>query len=350
MTTSAATSTASTTRTDPATPDVLNLFTMMARIRAFESKAEKLFLAGELPGFIHLSIGQEAAAAGVISCLRRSDYLTTTHRGHGHTLAKGAPMNGMMAELFGRETGICHGRGGSMHIADFEVGMLGANGIVAGGLGIAVGAALGAVMRGEDHVAAAFFGDGATARGPFAEAINLAQLWNLPVVFVCESNGWASTTRSSESLASTDIAARATAIGMAAAVVDGNNVFAVAQAARPAVERAREGGGPTLLQLNTFRLRGHYVGDPTTYYDKTELAEWTARDPLQRARRAILDSEVTSAVTEAELDEVLSAAEVEITAAVEYAQQAPHPDPDRVHDYLYADPTPTAECTTGGSR
>jgi len=352
MTTSATTSTARGTPHDSGTPDAVGLFTMMARIRAFEATAEKLFLAGQLPGFIHLSIGQEASAAGVISRLRRSDYLTTTHRGHGHTLAKGAPMDGMMAELFGRETGICHGRGGSMHIADFEVGMLGANGIVAGGLGIAVGAALGAVMRGQDHVAAAFFGDGATARGPFAEAINLAQLWHLPVLFVCESNGWASTTRSSEALASTNIAARAAAIGMASAVADGNDVFAVAAAAGPAIERARSGEGPTLLQLDTFRLRGHYVGDPTSYYDKAELAEWTARDPLQRARRAILEEQVTGPdlVTGAELDEVLAAAEAEITAAVEHAKQAPHPDPDRVHDYLYATPDPTDAPAAGGQR
>lgn len=350
MSTSAATSTASTTRGKSDNLQALSLFTMMARIRSFELAAEKLFLGGELPGFIHVSIGQEASAAGVVAHLRPTDYLTTTHRGHGHTLAKGAPMKGMMAELFGRDAGICHGRGGSMHIADFAVGMLGANGIVAGGIGIAVGAALGSTLRGQDHVAVAFFGDGATARGPFAEAINLAQLWKLPVLFVCENNGWASTTRSSEALAATNIADRASAIGMRTDVVDGNDVFTVAAAAGPAVEHARSGAGPTLLQLDTFRLRGHYVGDPTSYYDKAELAEWTERDPLLLARHAMLNEDVPGGVDfdEHQLDEVITAAEKEVTAAVEYAKRAAEPDPASVHDYLYSDDVSAVRDHLGG--
>lgn len=338
----ASSSTASATLGEPEHQlEALSLFTTMARIRSFELMAEKLFLAGELPGFIHVSIGQEASAAGVVAHLRSTDYLTTTHRGHGHALAKGAPMKGMMAELFGRDSGICHGRGGSMHIADFEVGMLGANGIVAGGIGIAVGAALGSTLRGQDHIAVAFFGDGATARGPFAEAINLAQLWKLPVLFACESNGWASTTRSSEALAGANIADRAAAIGMHAAVVDGNDVFAVAEAAGLAVDRARRGHGPTLLQLDTFRLRGHFVGDPTSYYDKAELAAWTERDPLLRARHSMLVERVAEcgSLSDQQLDEVLTAADEEIAAAVQYAKHASQPDPASVHDFLYAEDT-----------
>lgn len=323
----------------PRKPRPLHLFRLMARIRAFETSAEKLFMAGAIPGFIHVSIGQEASAAGVISHLRPSDYLTTTHRGHGHTLAKGAPTDGMMAELFGRESGLCRGRGGSMHIADFSVGMLGANAIVAGGIGIAVGAALGATLRGEDHLAVAFFGDGATARGPFAEAINLAQLWRLPVVFACENNGWASTTRSSEALAGANVSDRAAAIGMTTERIDGNDVFAVSDAAATAVARARHSGGPSLLQLDTFRLRGHYVGDPTSYYDKAELAQWQHRDPLLKARAAILgrSRRDVGEVSEADLDQILAEAEEEIAEAVASAQVAAEPDPADLFDDLYAE-------------
>ncbi len=306
------------------------LYRTMTTIRSFEVTAEKLFKAGRIPGFIHVSIGQEASAAGVVSALRTTDYITTTHRGHGHTLAKGAPLEGMMAELFGKATGICRGRGGSMHIADFTVGMLGANGIVAGGVGIAVGAALGSTLRGENAVAVPFFGDGATARGPFAESLNLAQVWQLPVVFACEANGWASTTRSSESLAGDAIGARATAIGMPAERVDGNDVLAVRDAAAAAVDRARSGGGPTFLQIDTFRLRGHFVGDPTTYYDPAELASWTGRDPLVIART------VLTALPPDEFDELDRAAVAAVAAAVEYAEAADEPDPAGVAEHLFA--------------
>lgn len=206
------------------TPEAaVQLYRTMVRIRTFETKTEQLFLAGEIPGFVHLSIGQEASAAGVCAALDRADYITSTHRGHGHTLAKGAPVNGMMAELFGRAAGLCRGRGGSMHIADFSVGMLGANAIVAGGVGIAAGAALTAKLLGSGRVTASFFGDGATARGPFHEALNLAAVWQLPVVFVCENNGWGSTTRSKDALAVPAVADRAVAYAMPGVTVDGND-------------------------------------------------------------------------------------------------------------------------------
>ncbi len=312
----------------------VGLYRTMARIRTFEIRAEKLFLAGEIPGFIHVSIGQEAVAAGACAALHTEDYLTTTHRGHGHTLAKGAPVAGMMAELFGRSTGICHGRGGSMHIADFAVGMLGANAIVAGGLGIAVGAALSAKLTGSDRVAATFFGDGATARGPFAESLNLAQLWQLPVVFVCENNGWASTTRSQEALAQPHVATRAAAFGMRTAEVDGNDVFAVHAAAADAVARARRGEGPTLIEARTFRLRGHYVGDPTSYYDKDELAAWTAQDPLELAALRLTAAGMLADSARLEIDRL---AGEEIDAAVDAARDAPEPDPADVAANLYTD-------------
>lgn len=313
------------------------LYTTMSRIRAFETAAERLFLAGEFPGFIHVSIGQEAVAAGVCAALETEDYLTTTHRGHGHTLAKGADTGAMMAELFGRTTGVCAGRGGSMHIADFSVGMLGANAIVAGGIGIAVGAALTASMTGNGRVAATFFGDGATGRGPFAESLNLAQLWRLPVVFVCENNGWASTTRNDEALAQPDISVRARSFGMTALDVDGNDVVAVHAAATEAVGRARRGEGPTLIQAHVHRWRGHYVGDPAKYYDPAEVAQWKAEDPLERAYTALTTHGILDA---GEREQIDARAAREIEQAVAAARQAPQPDPATVGDFLFRDAVP----------
>lgn len=315
----------------PQAQDV-ELYTTMSRIRAFELTAEKLFLAGELPGFIHVSIGQEAVAAGVCAALSVEDYLTTTHRGHGHTLAKGADTGAMMAELFGRTTGVCAGRGGSMHIADFSVGMLGANAIVAGGIGIAVGAALTSAMTSNGRVAATFFGDGATGRGPFAESLNLAQLWELPVVFVCENNGWASTTRNTEALAQPDVSQRARALGMNAVDVDGNDVFAVHAAARKAVQRARAGAGPTLIQAHVHRWRGHYVGDPAKYYNPSEVARWKDKDPLELAA-AVLSENGTWRPGEREQIDAEAAAEID--SAVTAARKAPEPDPGSAARFLF---------------
>lgn len=326
---------APTTSIPPAT-DVM-LYTTMSRIRAFELAAERLFLAGELPGFIHVSVGQEAVAAGVCAALDTEDYLTTTHRGHGHTLAKGADSRAMMAELFGRTTGVCAGRGGSMHIADFSVGMLGANAIVAGGIGIAVGAALTASMTGNGRVAATFFGDGATGRGPFSESLNLAQLWHLPVVFVCENNGWASTTRNSEALAQPDVSVRARSLGMHTLDVDGNDVFDVHAAATEAVQRARRGDGPTLLQAHVHRWRGHYVGDPAKYYDPAEVAGWKAKDPLDRAGAALVADGTFGPGRREEID---TYARAEIDRAVEEARLAPEPDPGSVAEHLFRDTAP----------
>jgi len=314
--------------------DAIDLYRTMVRIREFETTAERLFLKGEIPGFLHLSIGQEAVAAGVCKTLRKDDYLTSTHRGHGHTLAKGATARSMMAELFGRDAGMCRGRGGSMHIADFSVGMLGANAIVAGGLGITVGAALSAKFAGRDQVSVSMFGDGATARGPFHESLNMAKVWNLPAIFVCENNGWASTTRSEELLAVSHIADRAVAYAMPGVAVDGNDVFAVLTAMRTAVQRARNGGGPTLLEARSYRNRGHYVGDPMRYRNSFDDAAWQERDPLAVARNTLAQQGILDDQLAQQIDEEAAA---EIKDSVDFARAQPEPEPGRLFDYLYAD-------------
>ena len=309
------------------------LLRMMKRIRAFEEATERMFLAGRLPGFVHLSIGQEAVAAGACSVLRPDDYITSTHRGHGHTLAKGGDMAGMFAELLGKETGVCKGRGGSMHITDFSIGMLGANGIVAGGLGIAVGAAVAIDLRGSDEVAVSFFGDGATSRGPFHESLNLASVWHLPVVFVCENNGWASTTSSGEALAVPDIAERASAYAMTSAVVDGNDVFAVREAMEAAVDHSRSGEGPFLLEAKTYRLKGHFVGDPMKYRDTDEYDEWLRRDPIGRATKVLLEA---GYISEDELAKMEAAIAAEVDTAISTAAAGDAPHGAEVGRYLYS--------------
>lgn len=311
----------------------VGLYRTMVRIRAFEEATNRLFRAGEIPGFVHLSIGQEAVASGVCAALERRDSITSTHRGHGHTLAKGADTRNMMAELFGKEEGCCAGRGGSMHIADFSVGMLGANAIVAGGLGIAAGAALSSKLLHDDRVSLSFFGDGATARGPFHEALNLAAVWRLPAVFVCESNGWASTTASRDVLAVPQVADRAAAYDIPAEAVDGNDVYAVHAAARRAVDRARGGGGPTLLDMHTYRMEGHFVGDPTKYRDPEEVATWGARDPILRAAAAL---DAVGHLDAAGAKQIQREAQEEIEQAVEFARAGTDPDPADLHSHLYA--------------
>src|SRR6188474_671264 len=238
------------------------LYVTMARIRAFEETALAAHKAGEIPGPLHVSIGQEAVAAGICVNLRIDDRITSNHRGHGHAIAKGADPKRMMAELYGRANGYCKGKGGSMHIADFSVGMLGANGVVGGGANLAVGATIAARLRGSDQIAVCFFGDGASNRGPVHEAMNLAAVWNLPVIFFCENNQYASTTSVKTVMKIEDIADRAAGYGMLGVIVDGNDVVAVYSAVREYVERARSGGGPVLIEAKTYRMRGHFVGDP----------------------------------------------------------------------------------------
>src|SRR5438132_4167666 len=233
-----------------------SLHRTMLTIRLFEQRVAREFRTGEIPGFVHMYIGQEAVAAGVCANLGEGDYVTSTHRGHGHCIAKGCDLGRMMAEIYGRETGLCKGRGGSMHIADFSRGMLGANAIVGGGIALATGAALAARVRGSDQVAVSFFGDGAVNQGVFHESLNLAAIWTLPVLYVCENNGFAESTPASYATSVPDVAVRATAYGIAQAIADTRDVLAVHAAACEAVERARSGGGPTLLELKTYRFHG----------------------------------------------------------------------------------------------
>jgi TPP-dependent pyruvate/acetoin dehydrogenase alpha subunit len=310
----------------------LDLLRTMVRIRRFEERAEELYLAGELPGFIHLSIGQEACAAGACLALRRADYITSTHRGHGHCIAKGAPTDRMMAELYAKATGSCKGKGGSMHIADFSVGMLGANGVVGGGANLAVGAAIAARLRKSDQVALCFFGDGASNRGPVHEACNLAAVWKLPVLFFCENNQYASTTAIGSALAIENVADRAAGYGMPGVIVDGNDALAVYTAAERWVEWARAGNGPVLIEAKTYRMRGHYVGDPQVYRPDGEVQAQRARDPIVRLERTLLEAGVA---TQSDVDRIRDEATDEIEAAVRFGRESPLPSPEAALDDVY---------------
>ena len=293
----------------------------MARIRAFEEAAEAAHKAGQVTGAVHLSIGQEAVAAGVSINLVRDDLITTTHRGHGHTIAKGASTAAMMAELFGRATGTCHGKGGSLHIADFTVGMLGANGVVAAGLTIAVGAAHALKLKGMQRVVACFFGDGAVNRGPFLESLNWAKVFELPVLFVCEDNGFAAMTRTRAVSAGPGPAARAESLGVAARTVDGNDVTAVDEAAAELLARVRAGGGPQFLLARTYRLKGHTASDPALYRAASEVEAKRADDPLTRCAELLR----LNGVAEGRLAALREEAGREIAAAVAAALAAPWP-------------------------
>ena len=310
----------------------LTLLRTMIRIRVLEEGIEKHFLAGDIPGFAHLSIGQEAVAAGVCAQLRANDSIASTHRGHGHALAKGTSMRAMVAELFARDTGMCRGKGGSMHIADFSVGMLGANGVVAGGFGLVVGAALSAVQRKTDQVAVCFFGDGATNRGPFHENLNLAAVWNLPAIFVLENNQYASTTSTAETMKIKDIAIRADGYGIPATIVDGFDAFAVSDALAQAVVRARSGGGPTFVECKTYRARGHYIGDPERYRTKEEVAGvMLSDDPIVRMQAMLGES-----LSAASFEHVWSEARAEFADAVTFALASPAPLADEAFFGVYA--------------
>lgn len=312
---------------------LLALYRTMCRIRAFEDAAEIASQGGvaafgqtqdtsvAVRGPLHLSTGQEAVAAGVCAHLRPSDYLTSTHRGHGHTLAKGAGLERMFHELFGKATGYCGGRGGSMHIADFSVGMLGANGVVAAGIPIAVGAAQSIRIRGADAIAVSFFGDGALNRGPFAESLNWAAAFSLPLLFVCEDNQWSATTRTDAMSAGGGGAERARGYGVPAVSVDGNDVAAVHAAAGRLVEEVRAGGGPRLLHARTYRFSGHVSVDPAAYRDPDELAAALADDPLERARRLL----AAAGAPAGQADAIMAEARAEVDAALGSAAAAPWP-------------------------
>jgi TPP-dependent pyruvate/acetoin dehydrogenase alpha subunit len=276
--------------------EYLGYYRTMVTIRQFETLAGQLFAAGKIPGFIHLSIGQEASAVGVCSCLRADDYLTTTHRGHGHMIAKGADLNKMVAELFGKKTGYCKGKGGSMHIADFSLGILGANGVVAAGLPIIAGAGFSIKMRRTDQVAVCFFGDGASNRGPVHEVMNLAAVWQLPIIFVVENNQYASTTSQLDACAVEDICRRADGYNMPGIAVDGNDVLRVRQTTLQAVARARHGEGPSLIENKTYRVKGHFEGDPQKYRSAEEIKGWQdQRDPIRQFADFLTEQNVLTA-------------------------------------------------------
>ncbi|RIQ22850.1 alpha-ketoacid dehydrogenase subunit alpha/beta [Jiangella rhizosphaerae] len=303
----------------------------MRRIRRFEERAGQLYRDTEVPGFLHLSIGQEATAVGACRPLRATDAITSTHRGHGHCLAKGLAPAPMFAELMGRDAGTCHGRGGSMHIADPSLGVYGANGIVGAGLPIAGGVATAFRLLGGDGVVVAFFGDGAVAQGMFHEAVNLAAVWDLPVIFCCENNHYAEFSRAADQHRA-GLAERAAGYGIDYAHVDGNDVVAVADLMTKLVDQRRCGAGPVLVEADTYRWHGHYEGDPERYRDSAEVAEWRHRDPLIRARDRLLAAGVDAGTVDAVDVEV----EAEIEAAVEFARAAPEPSPSSLAEYVVA--------------
>jgi len=312
---------------------LLSLYQTMVTIRKFETLAGELFAAGKIPGFIHLSIGQEASSVGVCSALRPDDYLTTTHRGHGHVIAKGGDLKKMLSELMGRKTGYCKGKGGSMHIADFSLGILGANGVVAGGFPIIVGAGLSIKLRSTDQVAVCFFGDGASNRGTFHEALNAASIWKLPILFVCENNQYASTTSFHYSTSVKSVAVRAKAYGIPGKSVDGNNVLEVREAALEAVKRARHGDGPTLLENRTYRIRGHFEGDPQRYRTKEEVGQFAQKDPIQQFRSFLKEKRLLPEKLDQQIQLEIAH---ELEEAIHFAEESPLPQPMDALEDLYA--------------
>jgi pyruvate dehydrogenase E1 component alpha subunit len=312
-----------------------DMYYRMWLIRYFDESARALFMQNMLRGTTHTYTGEEAVAVGACAALRKDDYITSTHRGHGHCLAKGGDPQRMMAELLGRATGYCKGKGGSMHIADFELGILGANGIVGGGLGIATGAAYSASVRGTDQVAVCFFGDGATNQGVLMETANMAALWKLPIVYLCEENQYAEFSPSRPFIAAERLEVKAQAFGMPGVTVDGNDAFAVYDAATSAVERARRGEGPTFLVAQTYRIEGHTVGDPLSYRPKEETALWKSaeRDPISRFGRRLV---AECGFAEDDLETLRSKARADIDDAIAFAKESPEPEKESLWQDVFA--------------
>nr|WP_319394649.1 thiamine pyrophosphate-dependent dehydrogenase E1 component subunit alpha [uncultured Desulfobacter sp.] len=312
---------------------MIQMYMTMYRIRQFESKLQQFFADGKIPGFVHLYLGEEAVAAGACAALEKEDYITSTHRGHGHLIAKGGDLKKMMAEIYGKSTGYCKGKGGSMHIADVDLGILGANGIVGGGGPIAAGAGMAIQYRGDSQVAVCFFGDGASNQGTTQEALNLASAWQLPVVFVNENNGYGISCHISKSMAITDIADRAAGYDMPGVIVDGNDVIAVHEAISAAVDRARKGEGPSLVECKTYRWRGHFEGDACTYREPGELDDWVKKDPIPRFAQKMLDDKI---LTQEELDQYHADINTELEEAIVFAEESPLPEPAEMFEDIYA--------------
>ncbi len=311
---------------------LLAMYRRMRLIREFENTAQRHFEAGEIAGFLHLSQGQEAVPVGTCTALRADDYITSTHRGHGDVLAKGCEPQYMFAELYGRTTGYCRGKGGSMHIADFSQGIIGANGIVSGGLPIITGVGLSIKMRGTDQVAVCFFGDGATAEGGFHEALNLASLWQIPVIFVCQNNLYGLSQPWAETAHDCDLAQRARSYHIPGECVDGMDAIAVYRCVQEAVDRARAGGGPSFVEAKTYRFLGHYVGDPALYMPKEEREDWREKDAILKLGRQLRAWGYLSD----EEDEAMAAdVEAELQAGIEFARSSPIPAPEEALTDLY---------------
>lgn len=312
---------------------LLAIYEKMVLIRKFEEKAITFYEDGSIMGSLHLYIGEEAVAATVCACLNDDDYITSTHRGHGHIIAKGADIKGAMAELLGKETGHCKGRGGSMHITDMSLGILGANGIVAGGIPIATGAALASKYKNSKQIAVAFFGDGASNEGAFHESANLAGIHKLPIIYLCENNGYGISTPLEVSTAVEDISVRGASYNMKGVTVDGNDVYAIYDAMTEAVDRARAGEGPTLLECKTYRFYGHWYGDPQPYRSKEEVMEWkTNNDPIERFKRALLEKE---GISEEEIAAIEQGCADKVEEAAQFAKESPLPDASTVLDYVF---------------
>lgn len=316
---------------------LLSIYETMVRIRKFEQKATELFQKGLITGSMHLYIGEEAIAATACSLLRRDDFITSTHRGHGHCIAKGGKTDRMMAELLGKSTGYCKGKGGSMHIADFETGNLGANGMVGGGFTIAVGSGITSkIMKKNDSVTVCFFGEGASNEGTFHESLNLAAVWKLPVVFVCENNLYQVFTSAAESCSVEDISVRAAAYGIPGITVDGNDVFALEPVLASAIGRARKGDGPSLIEAKTYRWEGHYTGDGYAsggYRTQEEINLWKGKDPIRRMKEHLREKAIAS---DAEIEKIDRAIERELEDAAAYAMGSPEPDAEELtRDVFY---------------
>jgi TPP-dependent pyruvate/acetoin dehydrogenase alpha subunit len=320
--------------TEPTLAEWQEMYGALWRIRLFEGHVQRLAAAGEIPGFPHLSTGQEAVAVGVCTQLERDDVLFTSHRGHGHVLAKGSDLAATFAEILGRQTGLCGGRGGSMHLVDAANGVLGATGVVAGNLALAAGAAWASQAQGRSNISVAFFGDGATGAGAFHETLNLAALWQLPVLFVCENNGVAEFTSREEHSNVKHVSSFAAPYGIATKSIDGNDLPTVFAAAGVAIDILRRGGGPYLLECMTFRMAGHYVGDSQQYRSKEELAQIRERCPIERLKRHLIGCGVALE----ELDAIAERCRNEVLQAVGRALAGPRPDPAGVLDHVYGAP------------
>jgi pyruvate dehydrogenase E1 component alpha subunit len=312
---------------------LVEMYRKMLEIRLFEEKVFELYGQNLVPGTIHLYAGEEAVAAGVCSALRMDDYIISTHRGHGHCIAKGADLNRTMAEILGKETGYCKGKGGSMHIADFSIGMLGATAVVGAGLPIAVGAGLSAKLRKTDQVTVCFFGEGASNQGTFHESLNMASTWKLPVIFVCENNLYAMGTRQSRVMNIENVADRAAAYGIQGVATDGNDVLAVYKATSEAVEKARRGEGPTLIECKTYRHKGHSRVDPAKYRPKEEVQDWLRRDPIKNLKEYLARE---YSLTDDELQSIEKEAATRIDEAVKFALESPYPKPEEALEDVYS--------------